>query len=286
MKKIFKFGLSLLLACGVVGTALGVANKPAEVAKAADETTTRVYAVLKSDWDNRDNNENRMYLHTWTDGGPGTTWPGYEMKRVLGCYSNDQIKGYWSGLFYVDVKLNDNIILNNGNTGGKASNQSATFSKSQLVSAEGKHLAIWVDAWKVDADNRGVEFKDVPCNAKQAAEIFSATHLDVCNNYNLYPMMNDLFIEPSTGWEKTEKPEEGTRYDVDVTSKEFNGQTTFKLDTLLKEFARQYELHNAAGSNVFFTKEEDFTTIIIVVTLVSISAIGFVAFISKKRKTA
>lgn len=290
-----KLATVLVLGGGTLGSVVAVSasqdTKPLEV-EAANSETVRIYAVLKGDWDNRDSNDqNLMYMHTWTDGGAGSDWPGYKMTRILGKNSIDPILGYWSGLFYLDISaslLGENIILDNGLTyqqHEKKCNQTVSFKKTELINNEGKHLAVWVDAWSNDWINRNVSFGTLGCNAKQAAEIFSSKYFDVCNDIDLFPLMYDLFIEPSGGWETTTKPEEGTRYTTDVSCNEYDGHSTFKLDSVLNQFENQYFRNKVAENNLYNVTISDIT--IISITILSISTIGLFIFYTaiKKRKT-
>lgn len=291
MKRFLKLGLSLLVAGGVVGTALGVANRPVEAAKAADESTTRVYAVLKGGWDGKElvygTEEFVMYAQLSNNGEDATVWDAHKMTRVLGKDQDDKIDlylGYWCGVFYADVPSNYTHIKFHCNVFG-IKNESVMVSLDQFYQ-DGIHLAAFVSPWISDDVARTVEMGAIPCNAKQAAQLFSSSHVDICNDYDLYPLMNDLFIFPSGGWETTENEAEGTRYDTTVVSNEYNGETSFTLDAVLNQFERQYNIHSTSTSNIAIIKEEDFTMIIIVVSILSVSAIGLIAFVSKKRKRA
>ena len=200
LSTLVKFLTVLVIGGGTIGASVAMSSAKDDgnmfQVEAVENNITRIYAVLEGDWDNRDNNDqNRMYLHTWNDGGLGTTWPGYEMKRVLGKYSYDSLTGFYAGLFYADVTLYDNIILNNGNTFGKGSNQSVAFLKTDLINTNGEYIAPYISEWPgSDNTNRTVRFDTLGCNAKQAAQIFSSSHVNICDDYNLYPLMNDLFI--------------------------------------------------------------------------------------------
>lgn len=281
----------LVIGGGTIGASVAISSAQKNnivEAEAIGDNITRIYAVLEGDWDNRDNNDqNRMYLHTWTDGGAETTWPGYEMTRVLGKYSLDPLTGYYAGLFYADVTLYDNIILNNGNTFGKGSNQSITFLKADLTTyVGGEYVAPYISEWLgSDETNRVVKFNTIGCNAKQAAQLFSSSHVDICNDYDLYPLMNDLFIKPSNGWETTENEAEGTRYNTSVISNEYDGKTSFTLDAVLNQFERQYNIHSTSTSNIAIIKEEDFATIVATSSIISLSTIGLVGFVLFKRKS-
>lgn len=117
-------GISLA-ATGFAGSvAFGAAalsdTHKAKVAEAATQTITdgtiEIRFARPSDWGN-----NTVCIHTWNEGGSGTTWPGNAMTYL---WDNEYGQAVWSWSPSAGTPLYGNIIFNNNDHGM----QSATLS--------------------------------------------------------------------------------------------------------------------------------------------------------------
>ena len=110
-------GISLA-ATGFAGSvAFGAAalsdTHKAKVAEAATQTITdgtiEIRFARPSDWGN-----NTVCIHTWNEGGSGTTWPGNAMTYL---WDNEYGQAVWSWSPSAGTPLYGNIIFNNNDHG-------------------------------------------------------------------------------------------------------------------------------------------------------------------------
>ena len=118
-------GISLA-ATGFAGSvAFGAAalsdSHKAKVAEAATQTITdgtiEIRFTRPSDWGN-----NTVCIHTWNEGGSGTTWPGNAMTYL---WDNEYGQAVWSWSPSAGTPLYGNIIFNNNNNGMQSDTLSA-----------------------------------------------------------------------------------------------------------------------------------------------------------------
>ena len=103
------------------GAAASLSSKQVEKAEAGTQTITdssiEIRFTRNGDWGN-----NNPHIHTWNEGGSGTTWPGYEMKWL---WNNEYGQGVFSWSPSSDEPLYGNIIFNNNNSGMQSDTLSA-----------------------------------------------------------------------------------------------------------------------------------------------------------------
>ena len=118
-------GISLA-ATGFAGTvAFGTAaltnTSKTKIAEASDPSTTdgtiEIRFTRPSDWGN-----NTVCIHTWNEGGSGTTWPGNAMTYL---WDNEYGQSVWSWSPSAGTPLYGNIIFNNNNNGMQSSTLSS-----------------------------------------------------------------------------------------------------------------------------------------------------------------
>lgn len=283
MKKKLGIFLTSAVFMSAFAFAVAVPSEPTPT-RAVEEGTVRIFSVLKGGWD-QVNNETQMWAYAFGEGenNYNAAYPGVQMTNVL--------SDYWTGLWYYDLPANNTfttVIFSNGNNYNKDSNQTVDVSLASFVTTNEEgvsyHVAAYIDEWKTsDATKREVTFSGVGMSALQAAATFSATHLDVCNDYTLYPIYRDLFITPSGAWEN-EDDAGNDRYSVNVTSNEYDGKTEYTLDEVITQFENQYNLHTNAPSSLFSMKHSDTLSLVIIgATVVGITLIALIPVTLKKR---
>lgn len=279
MKKIVCASLALLLVGGGLGL-MSAKDAPMLETKAETMEVTRVFAYLKGGWDS----DGSMYAYAYASGvedvNYNAAWPGVKMTRVL--------EDYWQGLYYYDIP-NDlpytHVVFSSGQWDWKNSNKARDIALTEFVSEDGYYVAAGIEAWVDDNSPREVTFSSVGMSVYQAAATFSAAHVDVCNDYALYPLYRDLFITPSAGWEEATENETDTRYTVTVESNEYEGVTTYTLDEVLNQFETQYNNHTLAPTARFIFKEDYLSAVIICAIVLGVALIGIIP-LTMKRKTA
>ncbi len=279
MKKIVCASLAVLLVGGGLGL-MSAKEAPMLETKAETMEVTRVFAYLKGGWDS----DGSMYAYVYASGVEGenynAAWPGVKMTRVL--------EDYWQGLYYYDIPADldyTHVVFSSGQQDWKNSNKARDIALTEFVGSEGYYVAAGIEAWVADDTPREVTFGGVGISVYQAAATFSAAHVDVCNDYALYPVYRDLFITPSAGWEEATENEEDTRYTVNVESNEYGGTTTFTLDEVLNQFEAQYNNHTLAPTARFIFKEDYLSAVIICAIVLGVALIGIIP-LTMKRKTA
>lgn len=279
MKKFVCASLALLLVGGGLGL-MSAKEAPMLETKAETAEVTRVFAYLKGGWDG----DGSMYAYVYADGVEGqnysVAWPGAKMTQVL--------DDYWLGLYYYDIPSDldyTHVVFNSGQQDWKNSNKARDIALTEFVSSEGYYVAAGIEAWVADATPREVSFGGVGMSVYQAAATFSAAHVDVCNDYALYPLYRDLFITPSAGWVEPTESEIDTRYTVNVESNEYEGVTTFTLDEVLNQFEAQYNNHTLTPTARFIFKEDYLSVIIIGAIVLGIALVGIIP-LTMKRKIA
>ena len=118
-----------LAASGALAIGSGLSHKKAEAAQAAysdkdiSDSTLEIRFTRPSDWGN-----NTVRIHTWNEGGSGTTWPGNAMTYL---WDNEYGQSVWSWSPSSSAHLYGNIIFNNNNNGMQSDTlQSPSTSKA------------------------------------------------------------------------------------------------------------------------------------------------------------
>ena len=149
-------GISLA-ATGFAGSvAFGAAalsdTHKAKVAEAATQTITdgtiEIRFARPSDWGN-----NTVCIHTWNEGGSGTTWPGNAMTYL---WDNEYGQAVWSWSPSAGTPLYGNIIFNNNNNGMQSVTLSAPSTSKYYWYDNGwqNSDAPTMDIYLYDYDNR------------------------------------------------------------------------------------------------------------------------------------
>lgn len=271
MKKgIKKLALFSLLGALIFGFASSISpTKSLKVGAAAPQTHRRVYAYITGDWDNREGNDNRMFIHYW-GGSSGTDWNSkQQMTRVL----ND----YWRGLFYYDVPSDVTDVLFAAFTGdvGKNSNQSVNVAISSLFPS-GEFRAAEVGSWVKDEDKRTVSFKTgIGMSTSQFGVMLG--HVDTCSpnhayGFNSYPQIDALITSKST-----------LNRDAKVTNgpKESNAPT---IGAKLDYMQSLYNEDQGIGSGLNIDNSTSSLTATIIIGAIGITTLAGYYFITKKSK--
>ena len=143
-----------LAASGAFAVGSAVSHKKVESVGAAfadkdiTDGTLEIRFTRPSDWGN-----NTVCIHTWNEGGSGTTWPGNAMTYL---WDNEYGESVWSWSPSSSAHLYGNIIFNNNNNGKQSDTlQSPTVSKAYWYNSGWKNDNVeTMDIYLYDYDNK------------------------------------------------------------------------------------------------------------------------------------
>lgn len=155
MKKLVKLLSIVTMAAAGAFALVNVSNKSnnkVESAEAAAQTITdstlEIRFTRSSDWGN-----NGIRIHTWNEGGSGTSWPGYLMTWL---WNNEFGQSVFSWSPSASEPLYGNIIFNNDNHGMQTATLSAPSTSKAYWYDNGWQSsdAPTMDIYLYDYDNR------------------------------------------------------------------------------------------------------------------------------------
>lgn len=271
MKKLNTILTLVALSFGIFGFLQRNETKEIKTAASTPQTHRRVYAFIEGDWDNREGDHNRMFIHYW-GGSSGTDWNSKpQMTRVL--------DDYWRGLFYYDVPVDVTTVLFAAFTGevGKDSNQSDDVNISSLFPSGGFRAAK-VGSWVNDGNKRTVSIEtEIGMSTAQFGAVLG--HIDTCSSnhaygFNSYPQIDALITSKSS---------------IDRNAKVTNGPKESNAPTIgakLDYMQYMYSEDQGSGSSVNIVDQPTNLNSTLIIGLLGITTLAGYYFLSRKKKVA